>query len=148
MKWLQTRIEWKEKTARSAIMTTACFQICYANMSLSASPLPINFYKFRVCFLRMQSWWRDSKVLLVTVKVPHCILYLDFQLAQRHLNHWKLPSEDWQLEIDLRLDEHTSFPALLCHSQVGGSFLKTPPEMKKERLHSWLWHTNTLDSLN
>lgn len=83
----------------------------------------------------------------MTVKVPLHIVYLDFQLAQRHLNPGKLPSEDGRLEIDARAEERTLLPALLCHTQVGGSFLKTTRDEKTGRLGSWLGHTNTLDSL-
>lgn len=76
-------------------MTTACSQTCYANMSPSANTLPIIniFNKFCVRFLGKQLRYRDNKVPLVVVNVSLWVLYLDFKLAQRHLNHWKLPSE-------------------------------------------------------
>lgn len=59
----------KNQTARSAIMTTACIQICYANMSPSANPLPIVFFLQVACLFpedaimikRQQSSPGDSK---------------------------------------------------------------------------------------
>lgn len=59
----------KNQTAHSAIMTTACIQICYANMSPSANPLPIVFFLQVACLFpedaitikRQQSSPGDSK---------------------------------------------------------------------------------------
>lgn len=76
------------------------------------APIPCSIFYTGVgsVFFRMHLWKRANKVLQMTFSAPFCIPCLYFQLIQRDPKHWKLPSEDWQLEIDLRLDERTSPP--------------------------------------
>lgn len=52
------------------------------------------FYKFPVCSLRMQSEIKTQQSSLDGNKEARGVLYQDSRLEQRHLNPWKLPSED------------------------------------------------------
>lgn len=121
--------------AHGVLMAAAFCQI-YANTSHSTSALPLIVYLFIfTSFLFVLSGRNQKKKTqqssLDGNKEARGVLYQDSRLEQRHLNPWKLPSEDEQLGIDFRLAECTSLHALLCLSQVGGFLLKTIPEMKK-----------------
>lgn len=103
----------------------------------SALPLIVNLFIYlflQVSCLFSRDAIRKKKTQQSSLdgnKEARGVLYQDSRLEQRHLNPWKLPSEDEQLGIDFRLAECTSLHALLCLSQVGGFLLKTIPEMKK-----------------
>lgn len=87
------------------VLVAAAFCQIYANTSHSTNALPFIvyyyylffyfLYKFPVCSLGMQSGEKKTQQSsLDGNKEARGVLYQDSRLEQRHLNPWKLPSED------------------------------------------------------